>query len=176
MNCMRERILLASIIVLFCEKAISQEHSLTIGAGPAISFSVSNSNFKYYYKSGIGGSIQAGFGVTKLGSLTISSHFFSIGVKNPPVSKLLLTMIKGGYRTNFLNSKIFAGTEGGIAIYSSKKTNGTSYFTLSGRIGYSLPISKKSFLEIFPAYSRIFGSALNSQWLSVNVLYCYKLK
>lgn len=147
----------------FCQKGV-----ISIGVGPSLGFPVANSNFSYYYKNGVGGSLQANFGVSKLGSITTNITYLSIGAKNLPVTGVgSLKFVKVGYRTSFLNSKFFAGADAGIAPYGS----GNSYFVIGGSVGYSFKISKKSYIDFFPTYSKIFRTPGNARWLTVNVLY-----
>ena len=152
----------------FCQKGI-----ITIGAGPVMGFPVSNKNFSYYYKNGIGGSLQANIGMTKLGSITTKVFFLSMGAKKPPVTeKTSLTIIKGGYRTNFSDSRFFVDADAGFAKYGS----GNGHFVIGGTVGYSFEISKGSYIDLFPSYSQIFGTGSNRMWLTAHVLYRFSLK
>ena len=169
-----KKILTASVISLMvCSQAFCQKGVFSIGVGPSIGFPVSNKNFSYYFKNGIGGSLQANFGVSKLGSITTNVLFVSIGAKQLPVTnKSSLTLIKTGYRTNFLNSGFFVGADAGLARYSS----GSGHFVIGGTAGYSFKISKGSYIDLFPTYSQIFGTLNNNMWLTTNVLYRFNLK
>jgi hypothetical protein len=158
------------IVILNFSEGLSQQGVHSLGAGPAIGFPVSNQNFTYYYKNGMGGSLQANFGVTKLGSVTVHFIHLSIGAKQPPVSKTSLTFLKAGYRTRFLNSGFFVGADAGLAEYGSFKL-ANSNFVLGGTVGYSFKISKGSYIDLFPSYNQILGTLSNSMWLNANVLY-----
>jgi hypothetical protein len=152
---------------LFCQKG-----TVFLGLGPTAGFPVSNNNFSYYYKNGFGGSLQSGFGVSKLGSITIYASYISIGAKHPSVTKSSLTLTKIGYRTNFSDSRFFVSSDAGIAQYGS----GSRRFVISGTAGYSFKISNKTYIDLFPSYNQIIGTLSNSRWLTANILYRFNLR
>ncbi len=169
-----KKILSGSLILTLCTiQAMGQKGIFSIGAGPVIGVPVSNSNFSYYYKKAIGPTIVANYGVTKLGSITTTVSYFFIGAKNQPVSNTSLTMIKAGYKTNFLNSGFFASGDAGLAKYGSA---GSSNFVIGAAAGYSFKISKASYIDLFPAYNLIVGTPNNNMWLTANVLFRFNLK
>jgi hypothetical protein len=151
--------------------ALCQKGTFFLGLGPTAGFPVSNNNFSYYYKNGIGGSLQSSFGVSKLGSITIYASYISIGAKNPPVTKTSLYFFKTGYRTNFTDSRFFVSTDAGVARYS-----GSVHFVLGGLVGYSFKISNKTYIDLFPSYNQIIGTLSNSRWLTANILYRFNLR
>jgi hypothetical protein len=154
--------------IFFVFLAFGQREYISIGLGPSLGIPVANKNFSYYFKNGIGGSSQANFGVSKLGSITINVLYVSIGAKRLPVTgNGSLTVIKTGYKTHFLNSRIFVGADAGIAKYGS----GSSHFVIGGNAGYSFKISQKSYIDLFPSYNQIFGTGNNRMWLFTNILY-----
>lgn len=169
-----KKVLITSVIcIIVYSQAFCQKGVFSIGVGPTMGFPVSNKNFSYYYKNGIGGSLMANFGVSKLGSITTNILYISMGAKNPPViNKISLTLIKVGYRTNFSDSRFFTGADAGLAKYGS----GSSHFVIGGMVGYSFKISKGSYIDLFPSYSQIFGTGNNRMWLTANVLYRFDLK
>ncbi len=169
---MKKQLLISGVFILILSNTYCQKGSFFVGIGPSIGFPFSNKNFSYYYKNGIGGSLQSSFGVSKLGSITISVLYVSIGAKHPPVTKSSLTLMKAGYRTNFSDSRFFVGTDAGLARYSS----GSSHFVISGMAGYSFKISKKAYIDLFPSYNQIIGSLSNGRWLTANILYRFNLK
>jgi len=168
-----KKLLSVSFIVFFISsKAFCQKHTLFVSAGPVIGVPVSNSNFRYYFKNALGGTAQLNYGVTQLGSITTSVSYFHIGAKNQPVTKTSLTMIKAGYRTNFLKSGFFASADAGLAGYGSDISN----FVIGAAAGYSFKVSKTSYIDLFPAYNLIVGTGSNNMWLTANVLYRFNLK
>ena len=157
---------------MFFFQADAQKGTHSVGIGPSLGIPVSNKNFSYYYKNGIGGSLQANFGLTKLGSVTANVLFVSIGAKNLPVtSKTSLTLIKVGYRTNFSDSRFFVSADGGLANY----LKGSKYFVVAATVGYSFKISKGSYIDLFPSYTHILRTPSNSIWLTANVLYRFNI-
>ncbi len=169
---MKKILTTTAICIIVCSQLIAQKGVFSIGVGPSMAVPVSNNNFSYYFKNGIGGSLQANFGVSKLGSITTNVLYVFIGAKNQPVTKTSLRLIKFGYRTNFLNSGFFVGTDAGLARYGS----GSSHFVIGGTIGYSFKISKASYIDLFPSFSYISGTGSNRTWLTANVLYRFNLK
>ena len=171
-----KKLLAVSCIVFFIStNTFSQKHTLFVGAGPAIGFPVANSNFTYYYKNALGGTVQANYGVTKLGSISTTVSYFFIGAKNQPVTKKTsLTMIKAGYRTNFLNSGFFASADAGLAKYGSGAVG--SNFVIGAAAGYSFKVSKTSYIDLYPAYNLILGTPNNKMWLTANVLFRFNVK
>jgi len=167
-----KKLLFVSFLGIFISSYTFSQKGLSVGVGPSLGFPVSNSNFSYYFKNGVGGSLQANFGVSKLGSITANVLFISIGAKHLPVTKTSLTMIKMGYRTSFLNSNFFVGADAGLARYGS----GTSHFVIGGTAGYSFKVSKASYIEVFPSYSQIVGTGNNRMWLTANFLYRVSFK
>lgn len=169
-----KKIVISTVISLivfypaFCQKGI-----YSIGLGPSVGFPWFNKNFSYYYKNGIGGFLQTNFGVAKLGSVTANILLLSIGAENLPVTNnLSLTMIKVGYKTNFLNSGFFTSADAGLARYGS----GSSNFVIGGIVGYSFEFSKDSYIDLFPSYSLILGTGNNNMWLTANILYRISFK
>ncbi len=170
---MKKSFIAALISMISCSYAFCQKGVFSVGVGPAMGFPVSNKNFSYYYKNGVGGSLQANFGVSKLGSITTNILYISMGPKHfPVINKISLTLIKVGYRTNFSDSRFFADANAGLARYGS----GSSYFVIGGTVGYSFKISKRSYIDLFPSYSQIFGTGNNRMWLTINALYRFDLK
>ena len=168
-----KKLLAVSFIVFFIStNTFSQKHTLFVGAGPAIGFPVANSNFTYYYKNALGGTVQVNYGVTKLGSVSTTVSYFFIGAKNQPVTKTSLTMIKAGYRTNFLNSGFFVSADAGLAKYGSV---GSSNFAIGAAAGYSFKVSKTSYIDLYPAYNFI-KTPNNNMWLTANVLFRFNVK
>ena len=169
-----KKIVATSVISLMvCTQVFCQKGGYSVGLGPSLGFPVFNNNFSYYYKNGIGGSVQANFAVSKLGSITTNVLLISIGAKNLPVTnKSSLTLIKAGYKTNFLNSGFFVGIDAGLARYGS----GNSNFVIGGTVGYTFTVSKRSYIDLFPSYNRILGTGNNNMWLTANVLYRFNLK
>ncbi len=158
--------------VLICLNIFSQKGEISIGVGPSLGFPIGNKNFTYYYKTGIGGTVQANFGMTKFGSIITAVTVVSIGAKNLPVAKTSLTLIKAGYKTGFSNSSFFAATDAGLAFYGG----GKKHLAIGGAIGYTFKLSKSSSIDVFPAYNVVLGTASNSMWLTANVLYRFSLK
>lgn len=171
---MKKLLTVLIIGILNFSEGLSQQGVHSLGAGPAMGFPAFNQNFSYYYKNGMGGALQANFGVTKLGSVTVHFIHLSIGDKQPPVSKTSLTFFKAGYRTHFLDSRFFVGADAGLAEYGSfNLANGN--LVLGGTIGYSFKVSKSSYIDLFPSYNQILGTGNNSMWLTANVLYRFNL-
>ncbi len=161
------------IVFMFCSQVFCQKEGYSVGLGPSVGFPVFNNNFSYYYKNGIGGSVLANFGVSKLGSITANILFISIGTKQLLITtKSSLTLIKVGYKTNFLKSGFFVGADAGLAKYRS----GSNNFVVGGTIGYSFKVSKGSYFDLFPSYNLILGTGNNNMWLTANVLYRFNLK
>lgn len=153
-----------------------QRGGISVGLGPVFGGAVSNNNFNYYYKLGIGGALNVNYGLTKLGSITTSLFFLQIPGKRSGINRISLTMSKIGYRTNFSDSKFFIVADAGIAQYGSTIFNGTAKFVAGGSMGYSFKFSAREYLDIFPSYSVIFRTPLNSKWLTGNFIYRIYLK
>lgn len=165
---MKKKVIISVLCLITYHQVLCQKGEISIGIGPSFGLPVFNKNFSYYYKNGIGGSVQAMFSVSKLGSITTNVLFISIGAKNLPVTtNSSLILAKAGYRTNFSDSRFFVGADGGLAKYRS----GVSKFIISGTVGYSFRISKNSFIDLFPSYNLILKTGSNSMWLNANVLY-----
>lgn len=148
------------------------KRGFSIGVGPSHGLPVSNSNFSYYWKNGLGGTLQAQIGVTKLGSLVTNVSIINSAAKNLPVTNSVsLKLIKVGYRTNFSDSRFFVCADAGLAQYGS----GSSHFVIGGTIGYTFKIFKGSYIDLFPTYNNIFGTGFNKQWLITNVIYRFNL-
>lgn len=170
---MKKTLFLVFIGLIFSFQVNAQKGTHSVGIGPSFGIPVSNKNFSYYYKNGIGGSFQANFGLTKLGSITANISFLSIAAKNLPVTnKSSLTLIKGGYRTNFSDSHFFIGADAGLAKY----LKGSNYFVVGAAVGYSFKISKGSYIDLFPSYNYILGTGNNKMWLTTNALFRFNLK
>ena len=170
---MKKILFIVFISLMFFFQADAQKGTHSVGIGPSLGIPVSNKNFSYYYKNGIGGSLQANFGLTKLGSVTANVLFVSIGAKNLPItSKNSLTLIKVGYRTNFSDSRFFVSADGGLANYRK----GSKYFIVAAAVGYSFKISKGSYIDLFPSYAHILKTPSNSIWLTANILYRLNIK
>lgn len=169
---MKKLIAVFSLIFLITLTAFSQKNTFSIGGGPSVSFALGNQNHNYYYKNGFGATLQANYGVTKLGTVTGTISYLSIGAKNPPVSNTSLTQIRVGYKTGFLNSGFFAAADAGISGYK----NGLNNFVVSTAIGYSIKVSSYSFIDLFPSYSIITRTPNNKMWLSANALFRFKLQ
>jgi hypothetical protein len=149
----------------------SSAQKISIGAGPVLAIPVSNNNFNYYWKNGFGGNLQANFRVSKLGSLTANITYLSIRPKNLPAENTSLSFIKAGYQTYFLNSRIFAGADGGIAFYK----NAPARLVLGANAGYSFKVGKRSHLDLFPSLNFLLRSPSNNVWLNANVLYRFSI-
>lgn len=136
-----------------------------------MSFPISNKNFSYYFKNGIGGSLQINFGVSRLGSITTNFTYFSIRSKQPGIMNMSLSFFKGGYSTNFSNSRFFLSCDAGLAMDGSKNIESSKNFIIGASTGYSFKVTNRSVIDIFPAYNQIFGGSNNNMWLTANVLY-----
>lgn len=169
---MKKQLLLPVILILSISDTYCQKGSFFAGLGPSVGFPFSNRNFSYYYKNGIGGSVQSNIGISKLGSITVTVLYFSIGAENPPVFKTSLTLIKAGYRTNFTDSRFFMLADAGLARYGSSSSN----FVIGGTVGHSFKISKKVYIDLFPSYNQIIGTLNNSRWLTANILCRFDLR
>lgn len=150
----------------------SQKNTFSIGAGPTVGFALGNQNYNYYYKNAVGGTVQANYSVTKLGTITATVTYLSIGVKNQPVSKTSLAQLKVGYKTGFLNSGFFTSADAGLSGYNK----GLDNFVFSVAAGYSFKLSSSSYIDLFPAYSVIAGTPNNKMWLTANALFRFKLQ
>ena len=168
-----KKIIVSSVIgSMLCFTAFCQKGVFSIGVGPSHGLPVSNSNFSYYWKNALGGSMQAQFGLTKLGSIVTNVSIINSAAKNLPItSSATLKLIKVGYRTNFLNSGFFVGTDAGLAQYGS----GSSHFVVGGTVGYTFKISKGSYIDLFPTFNNIFRTGFNKQWLITNVIVRFDL-
>ena len=69
------------MILLMSKPGKCQKGSVWLSGGPSMGFAVSNKNFSYYYKNGIGGNLQANFGTAQLGSVTAHLSYLSFGAK-----------------------------------------------------------------------------------------------
>ena len=83
------------MILLMSKPGKCQKGSVWLSGGPSMGFAVSNKNFSYYYKNGIGGNLQANFGTAQLGSVT--AHLSYLPVTDASSS----TLLKAGYQTYF---------------------------------------------------------------------------
>ncbi len=165
-------VIVLSSMFFITTTVFSQKNTFSIGAGPTVGFALSNQNHNYYYKNAVGGTVQANYSVTKLGTITATVSYLSIGAKNQPVTKTSLTQIKAGYKTGFLNSGFFAAADAGISGYDK----GLNNFVFSVAAGYSFKVSSSSYIDLFPAYSVIAGTPNNNMWLTANALFRFKLQ
>lgn len=168
---MKKLVIILSSVCFVVYNGFSQKKIFSIGAGPSINFVISNANHNFYYKNGVGGTVQLNYGVTKLGTVTVTGSYLSIGAKNPPVTNTSITQLKAGYKTGFLNSGFFAAADAGLIL--NKRAGGNSY-VFSASAGYSFKISSSSYIDLFPAYSIVTGSNSN-MWLTANALFRFKL-
>lgn len=168
---MKKFVIVLSSILFFTTVVFSQKNIFSIGAGPTVGFAIGNQNHNYYYKNAVGGTLQANYGVTKLGTITAAVSYLSIGAKNKPVTKTSLTQIKAGYKTGFLNSGFFVAADAGIAGYHK----GLNNFVFGVAAGYSFKVSSSSYIDLFPAYSFIAGPN-NNMWLTATALFRYSFK
>ena len=168
---MQKIVMLIIVFIFITSYVFSQKNAFSIAAGPSVGFAIGNQSHNYYYKNAVGGTLQANYGVTKLGTITATFTYLSIGAKNLPVTKTSLTQIKLGYKTGFLNSGFFAAADAGLSGYYK----GLNDFVFSASAGYSFKVSSSSYIDMFPAYSIIAGTPNNKMWLTANALFRFNL-
>lgn len=165
----------------YCCTLYGQKGINSIGVGTKMGIPFSSKNFTYYYKD-IGVSLQAGFGVTKLGTVKLGISYLFIGVNRDTVSKSRsrsLTLVQTGYRTHFLNSGFFVQAEGGLAIIGSNGlTKGsTANWIIGVSGGYTFKLNSSSFIDISPSLSIIGRNLIADRlWISGNIMYRFNLK
>lgn len=164
------------IVIFLTNTGRCQKGSVWLSGGPSLGFAVSNKNFSYYYKNGVGGNLQANFGVARLGSITAHLSYLSFGAKNLPVTDASSsTLLKAGYQTYFSNSGFFVGADAGFSFYGYGIFSGRTRFVAGATVGYSFKIVKKNYIDIFPSYNQVFSTPNNNKWLMANICYRFGL-
>lgn len=147
--------LLPVLFLFICSQTIAQVNKTSISFGPSFGDPLNTSGTEYF-KKGIGGGVRAYYPVSKNGSLMANFNYLSFGNKPKYTTSYSLTTFKLGYKTFFNNSNFYAYADAGVALISVKDNAvsagkgqiTTSTFGLG--LGYSLPVTKNSYLDISP--------------------------
>ena len=166
------------LLQLYCLGAFAQKGVNQLGVGgkfvqPLFS-RFATTHYKYF-----GAGLQAGFGVTKLGSIeTNISYLFFNAANNSQNGKSNVLLLQGGYRSHFLNSGFFVEADGGL--FFGGGGNGFKYIIGTVGGGYSFKVKTVSFIDLSffgNIYSGIGKYSLsNGIWLNGNVMYRFILK
>jgi hypothetical protein len=158
------------VSVVFSLNIYGQKGTISVTLGPSGSFVLANQNFSYYYKNGMGGIVQASFGVSKLGSVIANYSYYKIGTRHSTTGNMKLNCLKLGFHSFFSNSMFFFQADGGLVFNGDDKN-----FIVGISPGYSLKLSQKSSIDFFPSINQVFGNSSNT-WLFANIGYRLKLK
>ena len=148
--------LLLAFFLFISSQSIAQLNKASLSFGPSFGDPVNTSGTEYF-KKGIGAGIRGYLPVSKNGALMANVNYISFGAKEKYTTSYSLTTFKVGYKTFLNNSKFYLYADAGLALISvkdalaltGKSERITPAFGLG--FGYSLPVTKNSYLDISPA-------------------------
>jgi hypothetical protein len=167
---MKKLLSIVLFLGIFFSEIHGQKGSISVMLGPSMSFVIANENFSYYFKNGIGGIVQTGFSVSKLGSVVANYSIYEIGSKHSTTGNLTQSFLKFGFNSFFSNSRFFFQADAGLSFNSDNKG-----FVIGIAPGYSIKLSERSAIDIFPSINQVFGSSSNT-WVFANIGYRVKIK
>lgn len=147
-----------------------QSHSFEVAAGPGHAL-IGGSRFKYYFHNGIGGAVTFSYNTTKLGAVRLTYRYLNFKKKSIQPHSFSMSMITGGYRTFFLNSKLYVFGEAGIRVRKTEVSN----LVLTTGVGYAINLSKRSWIDISPSYLCLFGGSAFRMTVLSNVSFRCRL-
>jgi Outer membrane protein beta-barrel domain len=169
-------VLLATILI--SAGSLAQKGNTLIGIGGEVA--LPTGEFGTYFKTGIGISTKALFGVGKAGHITFTggfSTFKEIGSEVDWSGRMRIMPLLAGYRHNF--NQFFIEPQAGIGFYNYKLTEGdewTTYpqalFTWAASAGY---IFNKQ-IEVSARYQNGSSNSYSAGLLAVRVGYNFSLK
>ena len=147
--------LLLAFTLFISAQSFGQVNKTSISFGPSFGDPVNTSGTEYF-KKGIGAGLRAYYPVSKNGSLMGNVSYLSFGAKDKYTMSYSLTSLKVGYKTFLNNSNFYVYADAGLVFLSAKdvSVSRTSHTVTSGfglGFGYSLPVTKNSYLDISPS-------------------------
>ena len=154
----------------------AQKNSFYLSAGPTWGIK-QNKN----YTTAFGGSLKGRYGISKAGSVTSDITFLNTKPKPSylaAIKNVNIVNIKLGV-LSYLNDKsnFFVQADAGISHYSYTGTKAqVTGFVGSAGIGYSFPLSPKSYIDFAPNFNFIQKDAgISRVWFILNLAYRVKI-
>lgn len=173
---MKIKVILIIFPVLFFSTVTNAQKKLfSLGAGPTVGLPF-NKNFK----TPLGASIIAKYGMSKLGSLTGDITYLNTKSVNfsTPFSVSVIN-IKLGY-SSYVNtsSNLFVQADAGLSIYKySKSVDNKINFMVGLGLGYSFPLKNNTFIDLKPTINFVSNDLTISRiWGIVNLAYRFTIK
>jgi hypothetical protein len=147
--------------------AVSQRGDWALSLGPSTASALSNSNYRYYFKSGIGASASVNYYLMKGLSLQVSPSFYRIAVKtaSPNTRPINYWLIAAGVRKD-----LFGGLFGELNVGANTFSGGPLRISFNPGLGYSQKLRGLSSIDLAVKYN-LFRSSFNSQWILIMLSY-----
>jgi hypothetical protein len=159
-------------LLLISIPAASQRGDWTISLGPSVAAPLSNINYRYYFKNGIGLNASVNYYLPKGLSLQVSPSFYRIAVKitSAETGPINYWLIAGGVRKD-----LFGGLFGELNVGANTFNIGPLRISFNPGLGYSQKLRGLSSIDLAVKYN-LFRSSFNSQWLLIMLSYKVRLQ
>lgn len=160
---------ISTVLLLLCSNcSFAQKGTASINIGPEVVIPTGVANTK----TGIGAAVTGVYGVTKLGSVTLSAGVAPFKDKFSS-NTFSFIPVKLGYLAMFNGSKMYLHGETGLAFLAGV-FRARRQVMFSGGLGYQVKAGS-GYIDIAPRFNYVTNNGSNFTWLGIRLAYGFQL-